>query len=110
MAMIPGSFFLLLTGQAASPATPSPGATDPLPTEPTQMVGFVAIALLILSISAVAVVCAYLIVASRRRAYTRDAHARNNRPSPDLPDPWEEASRRVDLEDDDTIPREPGSA
>ncbi len=110
--MIPGTYQLLALFQSTTSQTKGDGALplDATTAEPVQMVGYVAVALLILSLSAVAVVCAYLILSARSRANALKAQARRDREEARLPDPWEEASRRLALEDDDSIPREPGSS
>lgn len=110
--MIAGTCQLFVWLQSSTSPTTGESALplDSTTAEPVQMVGYVAVALLILSLSAVAVVCAYLILAARSRANALKAQAKQDREEAQLPDPWEEASRRLALEDDDSIPREPGSS
>lgn len=82
-------------------ATPSP--------EARRAVGEVSAVLLALVLLSLVVLCALALIYLRRRARFRaDAEARRAAPAT-APDAWSESSRRMPLEDDASIPREPGT-
>ncbi|MBK7404738.1 MAG: hypothetical protein IPJ41_08915 [Phycisphaerales bacterium] len=80
------------------------------PPEVRHAVGRASLGLLVLILGAVVILCALALIAMRRRARAQDeALAHASGPS-DRRDAWSEAAKRVALEEDDDIPREPGSA
>ncbi len=83
-------------------------ATTPTP-EARRAVGEASTIILVVALVGIILVCGVVLLALRRR--TREAaEPRTGRGEPPASDAWTESGRRVPLEDDDEIPREPGTA
>jgi hypothetical protein len=82
-------------------ATPTP--------ETSRAVGQASTMILIVALVGIVLICWVLLLILRRRTHANDP--RRVRAGPhQQPDAWLESAKRVALEDDDQIPREPGSA
>ncbi|HZW10121.1 MAG TPA: hypothetical protein VFF69_09485 [Phycisphaerales bacterium] len=91
----------LLTRAAGLAAAPAPDAR--------RAVGQMSAVLLLLALIGLVVLCTAILVYLRRRARMRARLAAARELPPERPDAWVEASRRVPLEEDGAIPREPGT-
>ncbi len=83
-------------------------ATTPPTPEVRKAVSQLSSILLVIALIGVVVVCGFVLVMLRKRSRQRAASPPRKRRDPG--DAWAEAGARVPLEDDDNIPREPGSA
>ena len=88
-----------LLAQAADAPTP----------EARQAAGELSALLLAVALTILVTACALALLYLRRRTRLREELARSSGAQTPRLDAWEEASRRVPLEDDGSIPREPGT-
>lgn len=82
----------------------------PPPREVRHAVGRVSAVLLVLALIGIVAVCALALIAMRRRTRAQDQTLSRSAGPSDQTDAWAESARRMTLEDDEDIPREPGSA
>jgi hypothetical protein len=92
------AWFPLLNSLAAAP-TP----------DARRVVGEMSALLLLLALVGVVVLCALSLLYLRRRARLRAEIAASRGRKAELADAWSESSKRMPLEDDGSIPREPGT-
>jgi hypothetical protein len=74
-----------------------------------RAVGQMSAVLLVLALLGLVVLCGLVLIYLRRRARLRADLARLREQPSSESDAWTEASRRMALEDDGAIPREPGT-
>lgn len=82
----------------------------PAPTpEARRAVGEISAVLLAVALTILVAFCALLLIYLRKRARIRAELSAPRRRFGAGPDAWAEAAKRVPLEDDNAIPREPGT-
>ena len=76
--------------------------------EARRVVGQASTIILIVTLAGIVILCCSVVLLLRRRAHAQD------RPADDAPaeptDAWVESAKRMALEENDDIPREPGTA